>query len=112
MAQGQSSQRMRVGVAWYHEQEWEELRRLAADPENLEETYAEWKSAYEDGVLNLAAAGLQPERVELTVAQLQAWCGANRCPLDADARSGLAAELLRQRSLSRVSSVGPEFFRK
>jgi len=51
---------MRVGVAWYQEREWEELRRLAADPGNLEETYAEWKAAYEDGVLKLGAAGLQP----------------------------------------------------
>jgi hypothetical protein len=112
MAQGQSSQQMRVGVAWYREQEWAELRRLAADPEKLEETYAEWKSAYEDGLLKLASAGLQPERVELTVAQLQAWCAANKCPLDAGARSGLAAELLRQRHENRVSSVGPKFFRK
>jgi hypothetical protein len=112
MAEGQSSQQMTVGVAWYHEQEWEELRRLAADPEKLEETFTEWKAAYEDGVLKLAAAGLQPERVELTVAQLQAWCAANKCPLDAEARSGLAAELLRQRHQNRVSSLGPEFFRK
>lgn len=29
MAEGQSSQRMRVAVAWYHEHEWEELRRLS-----------------------------------------------------------------------------------
>jgi len=103
---------MRVGVAWYQEREWEELRRLAADPGNLEETYAEWKAAYEDGVLKLGAAGLQPERVELTVAQLQAWCAANKCPLDAKARSGLTAELLRQRHENRVSSVGPTFFRQ
>src|SRR4029450_7742662 len=102
MAEGQSSQQMRVGVAWYHEQEWEKLRRLAV----------EWKAAYGDGVLKLVEAGLQPERVELTVAQLQAWCAANKCPLDAEARSGLAAELLRQRHETRVSSVGPKFFRK
>ena len=112
MARGQASQEMRVGVAWYREREWEELRRLAADPEKLEETFAEWKAVYEDGVLKLAAAGFQPERVELTVAQLQAWCAANQCPLDAEARSGLAAELLRQRHENRVSSLGPKFFRK
>ena len=112
MAEGQSSQRMRVAVAWYHEPEWEELRRLSADSEDLEETYAGWKAAYDDGVLQLAAAGVRAERVELTVAQLQAWCAANGCRLDAGARSALAAELLRQRSESRVSRVGPDFFRK
>ena len=103
---------MRVGVAWYREQEWAELRRLSADPEHLEETYAEWKAEYEDGILKLVVAGVYPERVELTVAQLQAWCAANKCPLDGSARSGLAAELLRQRYVSPVSSVGPKFFRK
>jgi hypothetical protein len=48
---------MRVGVAWYRESEWEKLRQLAADPEKIEETYAEWTKVYEDGIRTLRASG-------------------------------------------------------
>ena len=89
---------MRVGVAWYRESEWEKLRQLAADPEMLEETYAEWTRVYEDGIRQLRASGLVPEPVEIDLGELQAWCTAQKCPLDGSARAAFATEILSRRS--------------
>jgi hypothetical protein len=104
---------MRVGVAWYRDSEWEKLRQLAADPEVLEETYAEWTKVYEDAIRQLRASGLVPERVEIDVEELRAWCTAQKCPLDGTARAAFATESLRRRSKQGLSSARfPRFWRE
>jgi hypothetical protein len=104
---------MRVGVAWYRESEWEKLRQLAADAEMLEETYAEWSKVYEDGIRKLRASGLLPEPVEIDLAELQAWCTAQHCPLDASARAAFATEILSRRSKQASSpALFPRFWRE
>jgi len=104
---------MRVGVAWYRDSEWEKLRQLAADPEILEETYAEWTKVYENGIRQLRASGLVPERVEIDVEELRAWCTAQKCPLDGKARAAFATEILSRRSKQGSSSGRfPRFWRE
>jgi len=104
---------MRVGVAWYRQSEWATLRQLAADPENLEETYAEWTKVYENGIRQLRTSGLVPERVEIDVEELRAWCAAQKCPLDGNARSAFATEILSRRSKQGSSSARfPRFWRE
>jgi hypothetical protein len=93
---------MRVGVAWYAEPEWQTLRAVAADPETLEPTYDEWLKVFENGLRDLAAAGVVAERVEVRVAHLRAWCQAQRRPLDGAARAAFAAELLHRRHQGAV----------
>ncbi len=88
---------MKVGVAWYAEAEWQRLRQVAADPEVLEATYADWLKVVEKSLRELAASGVVAERVDVTVAELQQWCEQEGCRLDASARSGFAAELMRRR---------------
>ena len=97
---------MRVGVAWYAEAEWQELREIASDPEILEPTYGDWLRVYEKGLRDLAAAGVEPERVEVRVADLRAWCQAQHRPLDGAARAAFAAELLRRRHQAPVKDGG------
>ena len=103
---------MKVGVAWYRESEWERLRQLAADPEEIEETYAEWMKVYEDGIRLLAITGLVPERVEIDVEELQAWCSANKRRLDGEARAEFTSELLGRRSEPSSSTLFPRFWRE
>ena len=103
---------LKVGVAWYRESQWQRLRQLSADPEMLEETYAEWAKVYEDGIRKLRTSGLVPVRVEIDVEELQAWCTAQKCPLDGSARAGFATEVLERRSKEGSSSARfPRFWR-
>lgn len=88
---------LRVGVAWYSESQWQTLREVAKDPETLEATYSDWRTVFEQGLLDRAAAGVVAERVEITVADLRDWCRVQHRPLDGAARAAFAAELLRRR---------------
>jgi hypothetical protein len=96
----------RVGVAWYFEDEWQSLRDGAADPEVLEPTYQEWVQVFEKGLRDLAEAGVVPERVEVRVAALGAWCLKHHRKLDGAARSEFVAELLRSRYEGAAGSSG------
>jgi hypothetical protein len=91
------SSRSRIGIAWYRKPEWDLLRAAASDPEVLEGTYEEWLAGAERTLGDLQRAGIAVERVEVAVADLQAWCQARSIPLDGSARSSFAAELVRQR---------------
>ena len=103
---------VKIGVAVYAEAEWERLRQLAADPEMLEETYAEWRTVYESSVRQLAVSGLATEPVEVGVEELQAWCTARKRPLDANARAEFVSEIMAQRSKQTPPSPRfPQFWR-
>ena len=108
----QHSPSLKVGVAWYSEAEWDRLRQLAADREMLEETYAEWTRACEDGIRELVASGLSAEPIEVDVGDLHAWCTARKRPLDASARAEFVSDILMRRSKQDPPSPGfPRFWR-
>lgn len=88
---------MKVGVAWYSEAEWQRLRQVAADPDALDATYADWLKGAEKTLRDLAAAGIVAERVDVTVTELRQWCEQQGRRLDGTARSEFASELLRRR---------------
>jgi hypothetical protein len=63
-----------VGVAWYSRDTWAELRRLVPVPGDLEPTYEDWLAVFAGGFARAQAAGLRPERVEVDLKALLAWC--------------------------------------
>jgi hypothetical protein len=88
---------MRVGVAWFRQAEWDRLRASAADPGVLERSYAEWLAVFERSMRTLRDAGVMAEKVEVRVAELEAWCLEEKRPLDSAARSEFAALLLHRK---------------
>ena len=91
---------MRIGAAWYERDQWERLRRVAADPDRLEETYEEWVAMAERGMRTAADAGALIENVHVEVGELIAWCIEQNRPVDSPARAEFVARLLRKRDLS------------
>ena len=96
-----------LGVAWYKPEQWERLREISADANDLEATYDEWLRVAEEGLHHMREVGLRPERIEVDVEALWRWCRAHEYPVDAEARARYVAEQLRQRhaGLSRPSNV-------
>lgn len=88
---------MRVGVAWYAAAEWQRLREIADDPEQLEETHAEWERLAQQMMEDMAARGMLLERVDVRIDDLEAWCREQGQPVDANARAAYATELLRRK---------------
>jgi hypothetical protein len=89
-----------VGVAWYRLKQWQRLRAISTDADNLEDTYEEWLRQAEQKVAELNALGLFVEKVDVDVEQLIAWCNERGLELDGHARSTYVTEILRQRQES------------
>ena len=79
-----------AGIAWFRSDQWQLLRSLATDPEVLERTYAEWEAIAEKGIRDLAQQGIIARKVDVDVAELQAWCISQQRPLDGAARAAYA----------------------
>jgi hypothetical protein len=83
---GRLDEEVVMGVGWYKPEQWERLREVSEDGEEMAETYEEWKESAERGLGEMRKAGLNPERVEVDVEELVAWCEEQKRPLDASAR--------------------------
>ena len=85
-----------LGIAWYKREEWSHLWEIAADRDEIEDTYEEWLNNAETRLREMAEAGINAKRVYINVGELQDWCIVHGRPLDGSARAVFTAEKLRQ----------------
>jgi hypothetical protein len=85
-----------LGVAWYSRYQWERLRQIAADPENLDDTYEEWKASAKKALRDMEKLGTVTRKVNIDVEELVAWCKFQNLPIDGTARSAFAGEKLHE----------------
>jgi hypothetical protein len=81
-----------AAIAWYREDQWDRLREISEDRDQLDDTYAEWVVKAERVMKHLAAQGVSIEKVEIDLEDLQRWCAAQGIPVDSRARASYAAE--------------------
>ena len=86
-----------AGVAWYQPEQWPLLKKNAADPDVLEDTYEEWLKMAETAVINLEKQGVLIERVTINIEDLLRWCRARNRPLDGSARAEFTTRQLRRK---------------
>jgi hypothetical protein len=81
-----------VGVAWYRPEQWSLLRALAADPDKLEQTHAEWLALATKSMADLQKVGVLLEKFDVDVQELARWCEQKGLPLDGGARARFVTE--------------------
>ena len=86
----------KLGIAWYRREEWSHLLEIAADRDELEDTYEEWLRNVETRLREMVEAGINPMRVFINLEELQEWCTAQGRDLDGSARAVFTAEKLHQ----------------
>jgi hypothetical protein len=91
-----------AGVAWFRPEQWHLLRSLAADADELEETFSEWEAIAEKAIRDLAGEGVRARKVDVDVHALQQWCLAQKRPLDGSARAAYAASRLHDENQPKV----------
>ena len=84
---------MDVGVTWYTENEWANVRAAAVDPERFEATYAEWVVMAEKALKDMLAAGIVAHKVPIKADELLAWCLAHNLYNNAAARAQYVSHL-------------------
>lgn len=88
---------VRVGVAWYTEDQWPLVKASATDAERFEDTYADWVAMAEDSIRRMRASGIVAERVPIIASELLAWCLAHGKVNDASARAKFVSEVQSRR---------------
>ena len=86
-----------IGVCWYKEEQWERLKEIVVDPENIEETYQQWRKDAEKTLIELKANGVNIKKVSVDTEEMLIWANEQGRPLDGEARSEYAANLLQDR---------------
>ena len=85
------------GVAWYKPNQWKKLLHYAADSEDLEKTYLEWKHNAESAIRQMQIMGITIIKVDVDVEEIREWCRKKGHPLDSRARSEFVSEKLREK---------------
>ena len=86
-----------TGVAWYRPEQWQRLREISEDVDNLEETYDAWLQTAERMLRNGIPAGVVVEKIDIDVEEVLAWCNVRGLPMNASSRTQFVAERVRQR---------------
>jgi hypothetical protein len=79
-----------VLIPWFSPESWPKMREVAADRDNLYDTFEEFERSSTVNFNDLVAKGHPVETVEIDVEALIAWCRAEGRPLDGMARQMFA----------------------
>jgi hypothetical protein len=93
----ENESRIVTGVAWYRPEQWQRLREVAEDVDNLEESYEAWLQTAERLIREDIPSNLTVEKVDVEVEDLLAWCNARGLAVNAKTRSQYVSETLREK---------------
>lgn len=99
-----AAERQRVALAWFSRSEWQQLRKIADDADDLEETYEEWREQADRTLNGLLESGVLVEEFSIRVGELADWCKQQGRPVDGSARADFAALKLQQRDSGRAGA--------
>jgi hypothetical protein len=84
-----------LGIAWYDRDQWSQLKQVAADVEELDDTYEDWVCGAERLEREFARKGMKSQRVSIDVGKLLEWCKASGRINDSAARAYYTSEIIR-----------------
>ncbi|MBN2011687.1 hypothetical protein JW960_20325 [candidate division KSB1 bacterium] len=87
---------MVVGIAWFRANQWERLREISVDKDDLETTFEQWHKMARKTLSKFRLQGMHVHKVDVDVEELETWCQLEKRPVDAAARSEFASYKLQQ----------------
>lgn len=69
---------MNVAICFYTPDSWTELKRVADDKKQLNDSYEEWLVGFTKAMTNLKEEGLDPYVLRVDMADLAKWCKARK----------------------------------
>jgi hypothetical protein len=97
----ESHDTMVVGFAWYRPDQWQRVREISADADDLHDSYLGWLQSAEERLKELRSSGLRVEKVDVHSEELILWCNERGLEINAEARSRYVAERLSKLDLNR-----------
>ena len=88
--------KMAIGFAWYRPAQWQRVRDISSDAEDLHDTYLEWLQLAEEKLNQFRSSGLHVEKVDIDSEQLIRWCNEHGLEITGESRSQYAAERMKE----------------
>lgn len=83
-----------VGLTWYDEASWREVKATASDPECFEASFAQWKAMAVAARREFQRSGVLALDYSIVPQEFFAWCAENAQQNNADARAKFVSEKL------------------
>lgn len=88
--------RLVIGFAWYRPAQWQRVRDISIDAEDLHNTYLEWLQLAEEKLIEFRNSGLAVQKVDIDSEQLICWCNERGLDITGESRSQYAAERMKE----------------
>jgi hypothetical protein len=94
-----------VAVPFYQEEQWDQLKQQAVDPEHVEGSHGEWLAKLRRVEVDMKRIGVLIRTFDVDVDQLERYCAENGWDNTREARSKFATELMRARQLAAADEA-------
>ncbi len=88
------SQSLLIGVTWYTEESWAQVKATASDPECFEDTFIKWKAMAVSTRREFQRSGVRAVEYNINPQELAAWCALNSQENNATSRAEFVSEKL------------------
>lgn len=88
------SQSLVIGVTWYTEETWSQVKATATDPECFEDSFPKWKAMAVAARRNFQRSGVLALECQIVPEEFFAWCAANKQENNATSRGEFVSEKL------------------
>ncbi len=96
------SQSLLIGVTWYTEETWAQVKTSATDPERFEDTFAKWKAMAVSARREFQRSGVRAIECPINPQEFFAWCTLNAQENNATSRAEFVSEKLSTAADSRA----------
>lgn len=88
------SQMMLIGVTWYTEETWAQVKATAIDPECFEDSFAKWKAVAVAARREFQRSGVRAIECQIVPEEFFAWCATNKQENNAASRAEFVSQVL------------------
>ncbi len=88
------SQSLLIGVTWYTEETWAQVKATASDPECFEDSFAKWEAMAVKARREFQRSGVRAIECHIVPEEFFAWCALNSQENNATARGEFVSEKL------------------
>lgn len=92
--EAQHNKELQVGVPWYTEMQWLEMKALCSDTDNFFDSYQEWRREADKAIVEITNRGLYVKRLFIYVETFKGWCSYHRLQTNKKARKKFISYLL------------------
>ena len=100
-----------IGVSWYHREDFENIKKILVDGENIGKSYDDWLRMAEKEYNHLISNGHLVEKVFISSIYFPEWCKENNLELNSKARIAFANYVVKKKynEMQEFDSLCPLF---